>query len=243
MDDRQIHMEASRQLQEEEEKKKLKLYEQKPQIIEQGEITEEKTNFVFFSNKVIFEESRSSSTKALISGTFMMLNEPSYKGNQYDFDEFENFEETFEGIPVYYGTRWIDNLHDLSKPSVGFVMGARKLGKRVYGVCAITNRKIISALKKGKKFLFSIMGFSESFERVKIKNRIVKKLKNITVTSLQLLPLGTNIGFNQARMDKLLSVQETVGFFGNEIVNIGVSEVIHSEEFNKQLLQVAGIIE
>ena len=189
-------------------------------------------DFVFINDKMQTEFSESS-PYATVSGTIMMLNEPSMSGNYYSISESENIMKSCSGIPIFEGVGKFGE-HSYEKAPIGFLIGVKKMGHRIYGVARITNRALVQKLKAGLRYLFSVQGSALYQETIKIKNKIVRSLHDIRINSLQIVPFGTNVGFPSASLDRLISIQETVMLDSRkDILNFGLAGVLQSEELNK----------
>lgn len=191
--------------------------------------------FIFINNKMEFKFDESVNSRAVVSGTLMELSTPSLSGNFYSMEESENITSSFRGVPIYEGVGKF-NEHIYDRPPVGFVVGVKRLGRGVYGVCSISNRKLIEKLKAGVKFLFSVAGNALYSETIKIGNKLVRSLHDIRINSLQIVPSGVKVGFPSAQLDRLISVQETLMLdTPKDIMGFGLMNVLQSKELNQEI--------
>jgi len=174
------------------------------------------SNFWFISPevKVTFEESTAG---AILTATVMELEKASRNGRLYRIEEAEQIAKSLKGVDVYYGTDWAGR-HDnpvargeksKAKP-VGIVERAWIEGNKVKARIRIIGQGIIEALKQGVKYLFSVGGNAVSETIKKIGNKLVHILKGARVNHLQIIDEGTPVGFPNAKMEKLIEINETV---------------------------------
>lgn len=69
---------------------------------------------------------------------------------------------------------------------------------------------IMETLKQGVKYLFSVGGNAVKETLKKIGNKIVHVMSGARCNHLQILDVGTKVGFPNAKMEELVEIQETV---------------------------------
>lgn len=171
--------------------------------------------FYFISKEVVFSESVEKGAR--IEATVMELEKASENRNVYRIEEGEAIAKSLIGKNVYYGTD-VFGKHDnpiakkgeSKKEPVGIVESARVIGKKIKAIIRIINQGMIEALKQGVKYLFSVGGNAISETIKKIKGRIVHILHGAKCNHLQIVEMGTPVGFKNAKMEKLIEVNETV---------------------------------
>lgn len=170
--------------------------------------------FFVITKEVEFEETMDKGARIL--ATIMELEKPSKNDCLYLIKEGKQIADSLKGKPVYYGTDPFGR-HDnpiknpkSKKQPVGFVEIARVVGNKIKGVIRIFNNKMISALRKGVKYLFSVGGNAISETIKKIKGKIVHILHGARCNHLQVVDMGIPVGFPNAKMEKLIEIQETV---------------------------------
>ena len=181
----------------------------------------ELTTFFIISKELIFEETNDKGAR--LEATVMELDKPSQGNNRmYRMDEGEVIAKSLKGKPVYHGvTAW--NKHDnpiaspeSNKDPVGFVEKAWVLGNKIKAHIRITAQGIIEALKQGVKYLFSVGGVALAETVKKIGDKIIHVLHGARCNHLQIVDMGTAVGFSNAKMDKLIEINETVMFFNRK---------------------------
>jgi len=170
--------------------------------------------FFVITKEIEFEETVEKGARIL--ATVMELEKVSKNKRLYQIKEGKQIADSLKGKPIYYGTD-VFGRHDnpiknpkSKKEPVGFVETARVVGNKIKAVIRIFNEKLISALKKGVRYLFSIGGQAISETIKKIGNKIVHVLNGARCNHLQLVDKGTPVGFPSAKMEKLIEIQETV---------------------------------
>ena len=172
-------------------------------------------SFLFVTPEVSFEETDSG---ARITATVMELEKISHNGRLYRIEEGDQIAKSLEGKPVYYGTDWAGRhenplMREESKAKpVGFVESAKVVGNKIKAVIKIISQGLVESLKQGVKFLFSVGGNAISEVKKKIGNRIVSILKGARCNHLQIVDKGTPVGFPNAKMEKVVEINETVMF-------------------------------
>lgn len=170
--------------------------------------------FYFISKEITFEETVEKGAR--IEATVMELEKVSENNNVYQIEEGEKIAKSLVGKNVYYGTNALGK-HDnpikdkkSKKEPIGIVESAKVTGKKIKAVIRIINQGLIEALKQGVKYLFSVGGnaISETIKRV--KGRIIHILHGARCNHLQILDMGTPVGFPNAKMEKLIEINETV---------------------------------
>ena len=165
--------------------------------------------FFFITDKIDVSFEETAAKGARIEATFAELETVSQQGTMYRFEDAELMRKTLEGQSVYYGTN-IFGKHDRTKEPVGFVESVKIIGNKLKGIVKITAQHIIEDLKRGIQFLFSVGGQAERFEEIVKFGRCVRKYINAICTHLQIVDVGTKVGFPTAKMEKLIEIQETV---------------------------------
>lgn len=190
-------------------------------------LTEENISFFFVTKEVTFEETKSTDKYAIIEATVMELEKPS-EGNEfkpsrvYQFEEGEEIAKSLIGKPVFYGTNPIGK-HDnplvtgSKKEPVGIVEFAEVVGKKIKAKIKIISQSIIETLKRGTKYLFSVGGNAVTETIKKIGEKVIHILSGAKCNHLQIVDIGTPVGFPDAKMEKLVEIQETVMICEGEI--------------------------
>jgi len=176
----------------------------------------EENIFYFFTKEVEFQESDIKG--ALVEATAMELNKVSGSGNVYQIDEGPEIAKSLIGKSVFYGTDWknqhenplIKGKEDSKAKPVGFVETAKVVGNKIKVKIRITAQSMIEALKQGVKYLFSVGGKAISETIKEIAGKFVHILHGARCNHLQMLDLGTTVGFPNAKMEKLIEINETV---------------------------------
>lgn len=177
--------------------------------------------FFFISPEVEFQETTVGGGARLVA-TVMELEKISGNNKLYRIEEGEEIAKSLVGVPVYYGTDWKgkhDNpfvKSDSKQPPVGFVETAKVLGNKIKAWVHITSDGIIETLKQGVKYLFSVGGNAISETIKKIGEKVVHILYGARCNHLQIVPLGTPIGFPNAKTEKIIEINETIMFCGDE---------------------------
>lgn len=165
-------------------------------------------SFLYINNSIEFEESESTAKNALISACVLELNKVSQQNTEYQISEGLRIANSLVGRPVYYG---IDALGKHAKNLVvGVVEKAWKVGNKIKSQIRITDLDLIEKLRQGVTYLFSIGGIADFAESVKRGGRLVKKFVNCVLTHLQILPLGVKVGFKNAKLERVLEINESV---------------------------------
>lgn len=173
-------------------------------------------NFYFVSPEVEFEETVKG---AKLIATVMELEKISKNGRLYRIEEAESIAKSLIGKDVYYGVdTWGRHCNPLLRKEgscskaepVGIVESAKVLGNKIKAVINIIDEGIIQALRGGVKYLFSVGGNAVSETIKKIGNKLIHVLKGAKCNHLQMLDSGTPIGFPNAKMEKLIEINETV---------------------------------
>ena len=187
--------------------------------------------FLVVTNEVSIEieETVEPYARALI--TVMELDKTSRNNRFYTIEEGESIVEKLKGKPVYYGTDSLGR-HDnpLKNPKsknepIGIIESARIIGNKIKAVIKITKKSLIDKIRNGVKFWFSIGGNAISEAVRKVKGKLVHFLKGINPNHIQMVDVGTPIGFKNAKLDKVLEVNETVLFCKS-----GKCEVVREKE-------------
>lgn len=176
------------------------------------------TEFFVISRDIVFEETADKGAR--IEATVMELDKPS-EGNHrvYKIEEGEELAKSLANKPLYHGVNaWYKHDNPIidpnsSKEPVGFVEKAWVVGNKIKAFVKITSQGLIESLKRGVKFLFSVGGTAISETVKKIGDAIVHVLHGAKCNHLQILDMGTRVGFPNAKMEKLIEINETVMFF------------------------------
>lgn len=175
--------------------------------------------FLFISKEVEFQETFEGEKGAFIQATVMELEKPSGNQRLYRIEEGEQLAKSLAEKDVYYGTTAFgkhDNpiMNNASKQEpVGKVKKAWLIGNKIKAIIHIFNDGIIETLKQGVKYLFSVGGNAVSESIKKIGNKLIHILHGAKCNHLQILDLGTPVGFPDAKMEKLIEINETVMVF------------------------------
>lgn len=180
--------------------------------------------FIIITDKLEFEETKEKGARIL--ATVMELEKPSKNNRLYQFEEGKAIVRSLKGKPVYYGTDVFGrHCNPLKKnasqeckvrPPVGFVETAKLVGKKIKAIIRIYDNKIIQALKNGIKFMFSVGGNAISETLKKIGGKIIRVLSGAKCNHLQIVDKGVPVGFQSAKMEKLIEINETVTLFADE---------------------------
>jgi len=192
------------------------------------------TTFFIVSRELSFEESQSTDKYAIISATVMELEKPSEGNNRiYQIAEGEEIAESLVGKPVYYGTKGLFNKHDnpivqenSNKEPVGFVESTKVIGNKIKAKIKIISASLIETLKHGTKYLFSVGGNAVRETLKRVGNKIVHVLHGARCNHLQILDLNTPVGFPDAKMEKLIEIQETVMICENGVCSCEKPDLI-----------------
>jgi len=154
---------------------------------------------------------------ARIEATVMELDKASEGNNRiYQIEEGSDIAKSLIGKPVYYGVTPLkrhDNplvKEDSQKEPVGLVEFAEVVGKKIKAKIKIFNESIIETLKAGTKYLFSVGGHAVKETLKKMGEKIIHILHGAKCNHLQLVDVGTPVGFPNAQMEKLIEIQETI---------------------------------
>jgi|GEM_PF-4651763 len=162
--------------------------------------------FTFFTKEIEFQES--SVRGALVLATVMELDKISGNGRVYRIEEAQKIAMTLDDVPVFYGSNWMGR-HTKGEP-VGYVESGFVEGNKIKAKIRITASNLIDKLKKGIKFLFSVGGNAIQETIKKIAGKTIHILHGAMVNHLQILDLGTPVGFPDAKIEKLIEINETV---------------------------------
>lgn len=176
------------------------------------------TAFFFVSKELIFEETNDKKG-ARIEVTAMELDKASVGNNRvYKIEEGDVIAESLTKQPVYYGTTpWLKHDNPIATPKskkepVGFVERAWRFGKKIKAIVRITAQSLIESLKQGTKYLFSVGGVALAETVKNLGGKILHILHGARCNHLQIVDLSTSVGFPNAKMDKLIEINETVMF-------------------------------
>ena len=187
--------------------------------------------FYFVSRDYEFQEI--DKTGARILATVMELEKVSGNGNVYRFSEAKAICKSLEGVKVYYGTDMF-GMHDnplVNKKSknkpVGIVESAKQFGNKIKAIIRITETKLINMLKRGRQFLFSVGGSAKSAVQKtysKLTDKIISVLHGAKINHLQMADANTPVGFPSAKIEKILSINETVLLCNSEFCSTELSK-------------------
>lgn len=170
------------------------------------------------------EETVEPYARALI--TVMELDKTSRNNRFYTIEEGASIIKKLKGKPVYYGTdkfgrhdNPLKNPKSKQKP-IGFIESARIIGNKIKAVIKITKKTLVDKIRKGVKFWFSVGGNALSEVVKKVKGKLVHFLKGINPNHIQMVDVGTPIGFKDAKLDKVLEINETVFFCSSGKVKV-----------------------
>jgi hypothetical protein len=185
------------------------------------------TTFFIVSREVEFQETKSTEKYAVIEATVMELEKPSGNNRVYQFEEGDQLAKSLIGKPVYYGTDPLGR-HDnplmrmsSAREPVGLVESASVIGNKIRAIIKIINSALIETLKRGTKYLFSVGGNAVKETIKKIGDKLVHVLHGAKCNHLQILDVGTPIGFPDAKMEKIIEIQETVMICENGVCHCG----------------------
>lgn len=171
--------------------------------------------FYFITKEIIFEETVEKG--AILEATVMELQKVSGNGNVYRIEEAKSIAKSLVGKDVYYGTdvfgkhdNPITKKKESKKTPVGIVQSAWVILNKIKAKIRIVNVGMIEALRSGVRYLFSVGGNAVSETLKKIKGKMVHVLHGVKCNHLQILDKGTPIGFPNAKMEKLIEINETV---------------------------------
>lgn len=166
-------------------------------------------SFFFVTNEVEFQES-TKKKGARILATFMELDTISQNKRVYRVEEGKSIARSLIGKAVRFGADWFGK-HIKNVPNIGIVEKAFQEGKKIKGVIRVWDKDIVSQLKRGIKFLFSVGGVADFAEVVKKGKRVFTRLYNAVCTHLQMLPNDPKgAGFPTAKMHKIIEINESV---------------------------------
>lgn len=196
-------------------------------------------SFLFISPEItLFEETDGG---ARILATVMELEKVSRNGRFYRIEEAKSIAKSLEGKPVYYGIDWAGRHENpLMRPNsksdpVGFVESAKVVGNKIKAIIKVISQGLIESLKQGVKYLFSVGGHAISEVKRKIGNRIVNVLKGARCNHLQIVDVGTPVGFPNAKMEKILEINETV-----MMCKDGVCEFCPPTKQSEEIIEIYG---
>jgi hypothetical protein len=179
-------------------------------------MTEENISFFFITKEVTFQETKSTDKYAIIEATVMELDKISEGNNRvYQFEEGDEIAKSLIGKPVYYGANW-KGQHENPLVSgknvdpVGIVEFAEVVGKKIKATIKIISTSLIETLKRGTKYLFSVGGNAIMDTMKKIGEKVIHVLSGARCNHLQIVDVETKVGFPDAKMEKLIEIQETV---------------------------------
>jgi LEA14-like dessication related protein len=176
--------------------------------------------FYFVSSEVSFSEISFSESKekgAFIEATVLELEKASEgpMHNVYQIEEGEEIAKSLIGQPVYYGVNPVGK-HDnpfvsgKEKEPVGIVEKARVVGNKIKAIVKIISASLIETLKLGTKYLFSVGGVAISESIKKIGAKLVHVLHGARCNHLQIVDANVPVGFPNAKMERLIEINETV---------------------------------
>jgi len=165
-----------------------------------------------FVSRTEFQES-----SGLVSATFMELDKVSENKRLYRFENAQEIIDSLIGSAVRFGVDLFGR--HLTKGSiVGIVESAQLVGKKIVGTIRITTQSILDKLKKGIKFLLSVGGIGfPTFKKgyTIIENPEIQHVQMWESNQKNLLGQPQSAGFNSAKIEKILEIQESVLFCGS----------------------------
>lgn len=184
-------------------------------------------SFLFVTGDVVFQETTPKG--AILEITALELNKESQQvvPTEYRIEEGEQIAASLVGNPIYYGTK-ASGKHLKGRPSVGEVLKAWKTGNKIKAKILITSKSLIKKLKKGIKFLFSVGGVAEFAEVIQRGKRIVKRMVNALCNHLQIVDVGTKVGFPNAKVERVIEINETVLFVEVDPIDSSIESAIES---------------
>lgn len=163
-------------------------------------------SFLYVNSSVKLDETIGKN--ALISACVLELNKVSEQNTEYRISEGNRMANQLIGKSVFYDIDY-EGKHAKGEP-VGVVESARKVGNRIMAKIRIHNIDLIERLRQGVKFLFSVGGIADFYEVVKKAGRTVKRMVNCVMSHLQILDPKTRVGFKNARLERVLEINESV---------------------------------
>lgn len=171
--------------------------------------------FYFISGSVKFQES--SPKGALIEATVLELEKESEgpMHNVYEIEDGPAIAKSLIGKEVYYGVDPFlrhENpfVSGKDKEPVGVVETAKVVGNRIKATIRIIAESLIETLKRGTKYLFSVGGIAISETVKKVGDKIIHVLHGARCNHLQIVDASVPVGFPNAKMEKLIEINETV---------------------------------
>lgn len=183
-------------------------------------------SFLFISSEVVFQETTAKGARLEV--TMLELNKPSDQNTEYCIEEGDVIAESLVGDPIFYGTNW-KNQHKNDGEPIGIVESAKKIGNKIKGIINIWAPELINIIKRGGKFLFSIGGVAKFAELIEKGGKKVMRMIGAICNHLQMVPLGTKVGFPNAKVERVIEINETVMFISEEeedIVDTLITEAI-----------------
>jgi len=167
--------------------------------------------FVTKDIEIVSFEETAEKKGALIKVTALELNKVSQNtpATEYRIEEGEEIASSLVGVPVYYGTNWMGK-HDRTRLPIGKVESTQVQGNQIKAWVRITSKDIIERLKKGLKFLFSVGGNASFSEVVRKAGKVVHRMIGAICSHLQMVDIGTKVGFPNAKINTLVEINETV---------------------------------
>lgn len=174
-------------------------------------------SYFFITREITFQETNEEEKGAFIEATVMELDKASEgpRHNIYKIEEGEEIAKSLIGQPIFYGVdalRRHDNefVSGNMKDPVGIIKSAKVLGNKIKAIIRIVNSGLIETLKRGTKYLFSVGGIAISETVKKIGDKIVHILHGARCNHLQIVDTTTPVGFPEAKMERLIEINETV---------------------------------
>lgn len=185
-------------------------------------------SYFFITREITFQETNDGEKGAFIEITATELNKASEgsQHNVYQIEEGEEIAKSLVGQPIYYGTdplRRHDNpiVSGSNKEPIGIVKSAKVVGNEIKAIIRIICSSIIETLKRGTKYLFSIGGIAISETVKKIGDKLIHILHGARCNHLQMVDVGTPVGFPNAKMERLIEINETVMICQDGVCNCG----------------------
>lgn len=184
-------------------------------------------SFLFVTGDVVFQETTPKG--AVLEITALELNKESQQDvpTEYRIEEGEQIAASLVGNSIRYGTTALGK-HKKKTSVVGKVLSAWKKGNKIKARILITAKSLIDRIKKGVKFLFSVGGVAEFAEVIKRGGRIIRRMVNAVCNHLQIVDIGTKVGFPNARIERLVAINETVLLVDFDPVDASIESAIEN---------------
>jgi len=178
------------------------------------------SSFLFITEEVEFQEVVPKGARVLITALELdklseqkipIKNEEGeieYAATEYRLEDGDAIAKSLVGKNIYYGTNW-KGKHDRKGSPIGIIEKTKRIGNIIKAWILVTSKDIIAQLKNKAKFLFSVGGKAQFAEVVRKAGRLVMRMVNAVCNHLQMVPKGTTVGFPNARIEKIIEINET----------------------------------